>query len=72
MNFTSALPDTNYVDLGNGGKGIATVNALVMSEAATATPAYVVKTTRALAVFTTDTSATTLTDPFTMNYTIIY
>jgi hypothetical protein len=42
-----------------------------MSEAATTAPAYVIKTTKALGLYVADT-ATALSDPFSMNYTIVY
>jgi hypothetical protein len=71
MNFTSALPDTNYAILGTGAAAIANANFLVMSEAATTAPAYVIKTTKALGLYVAN-SANTFTDPFSMNYTIVY
>ena len=72
VNFTTAMPDANYVVVGtgSGGSGAGASGIVVLAEALATTSSYSSKTASAVQVLSTDNNSDTLNDAFSANISI--
>ena len=72
VNFTTAMPDANYVVVGtgSGGTGTGAQGIVVFAEALATTNSYSSKTASAVQILSTDNNGDSLTDAFSANIAI--